>query len=256
MKLKSIFAIVLALAIFGTSCKKEKIIEANDLPLKSQPLVYKGITHTPLGNSTLTLLNNGAKLLVENFGTTGNDGVQIDITGKCQWDADFEPLQLPFNGSKLYKRLLDDNGIVRAEYLQEKTENQQYQISINSHYIDGDITLRGFRNGIEIFNETIVNPYNKKPWILIPLALWIGYNSDGHIKVNYDSNGFSGSAGYTWKGGAIIHTTGGGVYEDIDWLSIETSNSAGSLNPITTIQYTGILIDKIEFTDQIVNSCN
>ncbi len=65
-------------------------------------LLFDGLPHTPLGNAQLSVDDATGFLLVSNIGSTGADGVAIDLDNASGWSGQFLPHGIaPFDGSPL-----------------------------------------------------------------------------------------------------------------------------------------------------------
>ena len=78
---------------------------------------YKGLKVSPLGSAQLFLSDGGAKLVVSNIGSSGLDGVRVELPPNTRgWTAGFDPMSsasLPV-GAFMASRTLDATSQVLA----------------------------------------------------------------------------------------------------------------------------------------------
>jgi hypothetical protein len=70
-------------------------IQASEIPSltitnESQTVTYAGLSHTSLGNATLTAQSN--RLTIANIGSSGQDGVELALPNVAGWEAHWQPL--------------------------------------------------------------------------------------------------------------------------------------------------------------------
>src|SRR5262245_13885459 len=65
-------------------------------PELGQAVVYRGLAHTPLGAANLTI-TPANELIVSNIGSSGNDGVSIDLGRAVTFEIEYRPIQNPRN---------------------------------------------------------------------------------------------------------------------------------------------------------------
>src|SRR5579862_6598952 len=70
-------------------------------------VTYQGLQYAALGLATLTLQNNGTDLLLDNLGSSGQDGVAVSLPAQGRWDAEWQPLD-------------QDGSAPKGAYMQEK----------------------------------------------------------------------------------------------------------------------------------------
>ncbi len=78
-------------------------------PLCASPITFKGLAHCPQGNGVVTVTPAGGLLSVTNIGSSGQDGVAIELPNVSHWESRWAPLDptnsLPFGafvGSAIY----------------------------------------------------------------------------------------------------------------------------------------------------------
>lgn len=226
------------------------------------PVIFDGLTHTPLGSAILSLQNNDTELLVSNIGASGLDGVSVDLgNGNLAYRAEFLMIDASTIVPGNFMRSVSfgtANGIPNQQIseqlaLIEPSGALGFKVDFTSLGAYTTETVQLFQNGNLLFTDT----YNVVDDVWWEIEVEIMWPLDWE---EAKPNEWFGSL--TWKGllknvkGKIHSPPGGGPpqtlveVDGVDEIRLIPNFDAPPLDvtEITTMQLFGSGIDSLTMT--------
>ena len=113
-----------------------------------------------MGNAQLAIVNN--KLVVSNVGTSGLDGVMIDVNGNNSTHMNLDSVNINNGGvlkvTNIGKNALNQTATISEDFIWIDNSTNKVQFGINLCLIPKNFNLYGTLNGIPVFDIPTINP--------------------------------------------------------------------------------------------------
>lgn len=186
MNNSKLIIIALIAAFMFTSCEKEEVLKSNSETKQNNKLNYdkSGLSFQALGNAEVTQGSDG--IVVSNIGSTGDDGIEFDVSSLCSLDLYYNDVDLNDEGDFISVSVYSDNGTINP--MLKLINNQgvnELVVSTNDYYKGSSLDFKILDGHNEVYSETITPD---KRWQRV--LAWILQNaSDAHLSITFYQDG-------------------------------------------------------------------
>lgn len=179
--------------------------------------MYACHSHTALGSAEL--MKQGSTLTVSNIGSSGNDGVEINLMGDKGLDMYFEPVSIPVGG-KMEITPLDNLGQVTSKMVMVDSVNNVKSLSLQIP-AGSIVEITGYANGQIVYFQAATRIEERFPiWMLIAAYIIT------HTSVHYEKTDSGSTWGVDWNNTALVSMGSGSQSVGVDYLQIKVVNLA------------------------------
>jgi hypothetical protein len=212
---------------------------------------FSGLLHTPLGQAQLSPDANG-NLVVDNIGSSGEDGVAIELPDDIrEFHANWIDLGDP-NASEGAILEMVTRGIINGKeqviaIIHREHIMGQVRMDVNFPVLEPEyVEARYYYKGELVLTEENEHGSTFGDW-------WDSWEvNDGGVKVSFWPPGIEAEITFCKTGGAAITTPNGNVVAQVDKISITPKDYTGAFDRFTSWSITAAGIPSITLTEEVI----